>query len=52
MARRCSCIWIATQSILVTLTVAVPHTDWKVSTGLPRLPMTFASGNGGGNGHP
>lgn len=36
---------------LVTLTVAVPHADWKVSTGLPRLPMTFASGNGGGNGH-
>jgi len=34
----------------VTLTVAVPYADWKVSTGLPRLPVTLAAGNGAGNG--
>ncbi len=34
-----------------TVTVSAPHADWKVSTGLPRLPMTVAGGNGGGNGH-
>ena len=34
----------------VTLTVAVPYADWKVATGLPRLPVTLAAGNGAGNG--
>jgi predicted metalloprotease with PDZ domain len=32
------------------VTVAVPYADWKVSTGLPRAPITLGAGNGGGNG--
>ncbi|MFZ2360058.1 MAG: PDZ domain-containing protein [Anaerolineae bacterium] len=34
----------------VTLSIAVPYADWKVATGLPRLPVTLAAGNGAGNG--
>jgi predicted metalloprotease with PDZ domain len=34
----------------VTVTVAVPYADWKVSTGLPRVPVTVGGGNGAGNG--
>lgn len=35
----------------VELTVAVPYADWKVSTGLPRAPISLSGGNGAGNGH-
>jgi predicted metalloprotease with PDZ domain len=31
--------------------VSVPYADWKVSTGLSRLPITFAGGNGGNGQH-
>lgn len=34
----------------VTLSVAVPYADWKVSTGLPRAPVKLGAGNGAGNG--
>jgi predicted metalloprotease with PDZ domain len=33
-----------------SLAVSVPYADWKVATGLPRLPVTLAAGNGAGNG--
>ncbi len=31
----------------VTLAVSVPYADWKVSTGLPRDPVSYGAGNGG-----
>jgi predicted metalloprotease with PDZ domain len=34
----------------VSLTVIPPFADWRVSTGLPKVPVIYPAGNGSGNG--